>query len=310
MKRIGKLQNGLTICLLILLSGCTQEEPVQKVDLTKREEVRIKEEKNVITYAYLPQYSHRLAYQRHFMLLDFLRKETGLNIKQIFPDTFDEHMKMVGQGKIDISYTNPFNYTKIARRHGAKAFARTIEIYGREKFRGQIICRADNRAIQSIEDCRGKRWIAVDSTSAGGYLYCLGLFMSHGIRKEDFSEVAFAPGPGGKQEKVVLAVYTGKYDVGSIREGTLSVVSDKIDVTKIKILTHTPWYPGWLFAARANLDDDIVESIRRAFIKLDDTRPEHHRILKQAGFTGIISSTDRDYDPVRTLVLQLGIDRD
>ena len=98
--------------------------------------------------------------------------------------------------------------------------------------------------------------------------------------------------------------------MGSIREGTLSVVSDKIDVKKIRVLTHTPWYPGWLFAARADLDDDIVESIRRAFIKLDDTRPEHHRILSHAGFTGIISSTDRDYDPVRTLVLQLGIDRD
>lgn len=310
MRRLGKLQKGLTICFLIILFGCTQEEKPQKVDLSKREEVRIQEEKNIITYAYLPQYTHRVAYQRHFMLLDYLRRETGLNIKQIFPDTFDEHMKMVDQGKIDISYTNPFIYTKIARRFHAKVFARTVEIYGREKFRGQIICRADNKAIQSIADCRGKRWIAVDSTSAGGYLYPLGLFMSHGLHKEDFNEITFAPGPGGKQEKVVLAVYSGKYDVGSIREGTLSVVSDKIDVTKIRVLAYTPWYPGWLFAARAGLDGDIVESIRRAFIKLDDTVPEHHQILSQAGFTGIISSTNRDYDPVRRLVLQLGIDRD
>ena len=295
-------------CLLILLFGCTREEPTQKVDLSKREEVRIQEETNVITYAYLPQYSHRVSYQRHFMLLDYLHRETGLNIKQIFPDTFDEHMKMVGQGKIDISYTNPFIYTKIARRHGANAFARTIEVYGREKFRGQIICRADNRAIQSIADCRGKRWIAVDSTSAGGYLYSLGLFMSNGLRKEDFSEIAFAPGPGGKQEKVILAIYTGKYDVGSIREGALDVVSDKIDVAKIRVLAHTSWYPGWLFASRANLDRGIVEGIKQAFIKLDDTRPEHHRILSQAGFTDIIPSRDRDYDPVRTLIQELGLD--
>ncbi len=295
-------------CLLILLSGCTQEEPAQKVDLSKREEVRIQEETNVITYAYLPQYSHRVSYQRHFMLLDYLHKETGLNIKQIFPDTFDEHIKMVGQGKIDISYSNPFIYAKIARRHGAKAFARTIEAYGHEKFRGQIICRADNRAIQSIADCRGKRWIAVDSTSAGGYLYSLGLFISHGLRKEDFSEIAFAPGPGGKQEKVILAIYTGKYDVGTIREGALDVVSDKIDVAKIRVLAHTSWYPGWLFASRANLNRGIVQGIRQALIKLDDTRPEHQRILSQAGFTGIIPSTDRDYDPVRTLIQKLGLD--
>ena len=66
----------------------------------------------------------------------------------------------------------------------------------------------------SISDCRGKRWIAVDSTSAGGYLYALGHFAAHGIQKSDFSEISFAPGPGGKQEGVVLAVFAGKYDIG------------------------------------------------------------------------------------------------
>lgn len=310
MRRWGKLHKGLTCCFLIFLFGCTQEEPIQRIDLNKREEVRIKEEKDIITYAYLPQYSHHLAYQRHFMLLDYLHTETGLNIKQIFPDTFDEHMKMVGQGKIDISYTNPFIYIKIARRYGARAFARTVETYGHENFRGQIICRADNRAIQSIADCRGKRWVAVDSTSAGGYLYPLGLFMAHGLREEDFREIAFAPGPGGKQEKVVLAVYAGKYDLGSIREGTLSVVSDKIDVSKIRVLASTPWYPGWLFSARSNLSDHMVKKIRKALLKLDYRQSAHRRILHQAGIIGIIPSEDEDYDPVRTLVSQMGIDKE
>ena len=37
-----------------------------------------------------------------------------MNIKQVFPDTFDEHMRMVGQGKIDISFSNPFVYVGLA----------------------------------------------------------------------------------------------------------------------------------------------------------------------------------------------------
>jgi phosphonate transport system substrate-binding protein len=41
----------------------------------------------------------------------------------------------------------------------------------------------------------------VDPTSAGGYLYALGEFYDHGIRREDFAEIAFAPGPGAKQER-------------------------------------------------------------------------------------------------------------
>ncbi|MBW2320231.1 MAG: phosphate/phosphite/phosphonate ABC transporter substrate-binding protein [Deltaproteobacteria bacterium] len=301
-----KIFSAIFICLFLSV-GCGQDEPAIKVDLSKKEQVSLKEETDVITYAYLPQYSHTVSYQRHHLLVEFLRKETGLNIKQIFPDTFDQHMTMVGQGKIDISYSNPFIYAKIAHRYGAQAFARIAEIYNQENFRGQIICRADNRLIKTIADCRGKSWLAVDSTSAGGYLYPLGHFIDHGIQKTDFSEIAFAPGPGGKQEKVVLAVYAGKYDVGTIREGTLNVVADKIDINEIWVIANTRWYPGWVYAARTGLDPKIVEKIRKALLKLDFNQKEHQHILEAADFIRVIPSEDRDFNPIRELVARVGI---
>jgi len=292
---------------LVLFQGCSREEPADKIDLSKKERLNVKQEENVITYAYLPQYSHTVSYQRHHPLVEFLRRQTGLNIKQIFPDTFDEHMNMVGQGKIDISYSNPLIYLKIAQRYGARAFARSLDIYGQENFRGQIICRADNVQIETVGDCRGKRWIAVDPTSAGGYLYPLGHFYEHGLTKEDFSEIAFAPGPGGKQEKVVLAVYAGKYDIGSIREGTLSVVADKIDINEIRVIANTRWYPGWVYAARADLSQEVVRKIRTALLKLDGRQPEYEPILDAADIVGIIPSEDKDFDPVRELAARIGM---
>jgi phosphonate transport system substrate-binding protein len=301
-----KIFSVILICFFMSV-GCSQDEPAIKVDLDKKEQVSLKEETDIITYAYLPQYSHTVSYQRHHLLVEFLRKETGLNIKQIFPDTFDQHMTMVGQGKIDISYSNPFIYIKIAHRYGAQAFARIAEIYNQENFRGQIICRADNRLIKTIADCRGKSWLAVDSTSAGGYLYPLGHFIDHGIQKTDFSDIAFAPGPGGKQEKVVLAVYAGKYDVGTIREGTLNVVADKIDINEIRVIANTRWYPGWVYAARADIDPKIVEKIRKALLKLDFKQEEHQHILEMADFVRVIPSDDRDFNPVRELAARVGI---
>ena len=302
----NKILGIIVICLLISV-GCSEDEPTIKVDLNKKEQISLKEEADVITYAYLPQYSHTVSYQRHHLLIEFLRKETGFNIKQIFPDTFDQHMTMVGQGKIDISYSNPFIYIKIAHRYGAQAFARIAEIYNQENFRGQIICRADNQLSKTIADCRGKSWLAVDSTSAGGYLYPLGHFIDHGIQKTDFSEIAFAPGPGGKQEKVVLAVYAGKYDVGTIREGTLNVVADKIDINEIRVIANTRWYPGWVYAARAGLEPEIVERIRNSLLKLDFNRKEHQQILEAADFINVIPSDDRDFNPVRELAAKVGI---
>jgi len=301
-----KIFSVIFICLFISV-GCSQDEPAVKVDLSKKEQVSLKEEADVITYAYLPQYSHTVSYQRHHLLVEFLREETGLNIKQIFPDTFDQHMTMVGQGKIDISYSNPFIYIKIAHRYGARAFARIAEIYNQENFRGQIICRADNQLIKTIADCRGKSWIAVDSTSAGGYLYPLGHFIAQGIQKTDFSDIAFAPGPGGKQEKVVLAVYAGKYDVGTIREGTLNVVADKVDINEIRVIANTRWYPGWVYAAKADIDPKIVGKIRKALLKLDFKQEDHQHILEMADFVRVIPSDDCDFNPVRELAARVGI---
>lgn len=295
----------LFLVVLLALGGCSDED-VTRVDMSKREQTSVAKDKTRITYAYLPQYSHTISYRRHRLLVEYLREATGLPLHQIFPDTFDDHLKMVERGEIDISFSNPFVYIQIAE-FGGRAFARIVEPDGNPDFRGQIIVNADNDAIRRIEDCRGKRWIAVDPSSAGGFLFPLGLFADHGLHKTDFSEIAFAPGPGGKQEKVVLAVYAGAYDIGSIREGTLSVLDGKIDVEKIRVLAQTRAYPGWVFASRKGLDPEIVEKISAAMYTLDIRLPEHAAILDRARVSGIIPARDSDYDPIRELAQKLGL---
>ncbi len=295
---------------LPILWGCGREETPHRVDLSRREHVTIAEDKDVITYAFLPQYSHTVSYERHHLLLEYLRRETGLNFRQVFPSTFDDHIQMTGQGKIDISYTNPMVYIKLAHRFQSSAFAQALEVYGREKFRGQIITRTDNEDIKTLDDCRGKTWIAVDPASAGGFVYPLGLFARHGITREDFAVIDFAPGPGGQQEKVVLAVYAGKYDIGSIREGTLDVVAGKIDISRIKVLAESPFYPGWVFSSRRDFDARSLQKIQEAMLRLDYNDPEHERILNAAKIRGIIASRDEEFQSVRELAETLDISLD
>ncbi len=296
------LARAFLVMVLVMTSGCSQEDTPLIIDFSQREEVTLKAaHPDRLTYAYLPQFSHAVSFQRHHRLVNHLREKTGLDVVQIFPDTFDEHMRMVGQGKIDISFSNPFIYVMMAHDHGARAFARIIESGGHERFRGEIIARADNAAIRSLADCRGKRWVAVDPFSAGGYLYALGLFLDNGILPEDFTEIAFAPGPGGKQEKVVLAVQAGQFDVGSVREGALDVLADKIDLAEIRVIGRTDWYPGWVYAARSGLDPQITAHVGRALMALDGNDPEDREILDRAHMTAIVSSSDREFDPVRAL---------
>lgn len=297
---------SLTFLLVIFLFSACSDEPVTHVDLSEREQTSLGKDKEVITYAYLPQYSHTISYKRHRLLVEYLRKETGLPLHQIFPDTFHEHLKMVQRGEIDISFSNPFIYIKISEV-GGSAFARVVEPNGKPDFRGQIIVRSDSTAINDIKDCRGKRWIAVDPSSAGGYLFALGLFIDNNIHPDDFSEIVFAPGPGGKQEKVVLSVYAGAYDLGTIREGTLPILEGKVDLDKIRVLAETRAYPGWVFSSRKGLDEAVVERIAEAMFRLDITTPEHAAILDTAHIRGIIPARDSVYDPIRELAKKLGL---
>ncbi len=297
----------LLLAALLLLSGCGDDEPVIRVDLSKRAKLVAPLRKEAITYAYLPQYSHTISFKRHRALLEYLRETTGLPLRQIFPDTFDEHIKMVERGEIDVSFSNPFVYIQLARS-GATAFARIIEPSGKPDFRGQIICRRDNPTIKTIEDCRNKRWIAVDPGSAGGFLFPLGLFFDHGINIDDFAEVDFALGPGGKQEKVVLAVHAGAYDIGTIRKGALNVVAGKIDLGDILVLAETRPYPGWVYSARKDLDPTVISAIAEAMFALNADNDDQRRILEAAGMRGIIPARDSDYDPVRELAYKLDID--
>jgi phosphonate transport system substrate-binding protein len=301
----------LIFLLLPILPGCPDDEKALKIDMNRRETVDMKDAGDaVVTYAYLPQYSHTVAYERHHLLIEYLKKQTGLNIKQVFPDTFNEHVRMAGQGKIDISFCNPYVYVILAHRYGESAFAQVVESSGQKQFRGQIICRVDNHAIKTLDDCKGKRLIAVDMTSAGGYLYPMGHFYLHGIRSKDFAEISFSPGPGGKQEKVVLAVYAGQYDIGLIREGTLNVVADKIDLSQIRILAYSKWYPGWIYSARPNLNSEILSRIKDALFQLDYDNPDHRFILDKADFTGIVPTEDTEMESVRELLKMLGINLD
>ncbi|KUJ95049.1 MAG: hypothetical protein PWR24_1713 [Desulfonauticus sp.] len=280
------------------------------VDLSKRQQIPQVSQKWSYTYAYLPQYSHLVSFKRQHLLVEYLKQATNLPIRQIFPDSFSDHMKMFGEGSLDISYSNPFVYVKLAHRYGAKAIARVVEKSGKAEFRGQIIARKDHPQIKTIQDLRGKSWIAVDPSSAGGYLFVLGYLQDHGLGLKDFSQISFATGAGGKQEQVVLNVYLGKYDFGSIREGTLEVLQNDIDISKIKVLANTPWYPGWVFALRPNLPEEDAQKIKKALLSLDIHNPDQAPILKNAGFIKIIPAKDEDYDPIRKLCKKLKINLD
>ena len=279
----------LVLFILVFLPACAENEPAVKVDMSKVENIAPPGPTAAITYAYLPQYSHSVSFERHRRLLEYLRHKTGLSLRQIFPNTFAEHIKMVERGEIDISFTNPFVYTSLAR-HGSEAFARIVEPDAGADFEGQIIVRADNPAINTIEDCRGKRLIAVDPNSAGGYLYPLGLFFEYGITRDDFKEVAFMRICSGKYTKGMKIRHHRIGKEVQISNATIFMAQDRTGVEEA--------YAG-----------DIIGLHNHGTIKIGDTFTQKEELK----FTGIPSFAPEHFrkvilkSPLKTKQLQKGL---
>ena len=257
-----------------------------------------------VTYAYLPQYSKAISLERHQDLIAFIKKETGLDIVQVFPENFDDHMNKVGSGEIDISFSNPFVYIKIAHQYDARAFARIIEEEGKDMFRGEI-CVLKDSPLKTLADLKGKKIMAVSRSSAGGYLFQRGMLVEAGIDPDEELTIDFAQG-AGKQEEAFLAVYSGEYDACFVREGTRTeVMRNQVDISKVRVLAYTPFYPGWVYAGRKGLDPSVLDKIRSALLKLDVNNPEHKAILEKANFVKVVPSEDGDFDLIRELASRL-----
>jgi phosphonate transport system substrate-binding protein len=105
-------------------------------------------------------------------------------------------------------------------------------------------------------------------------------------------------------------VYTGAYDVGTIRKGTLQVVRDKIDLEQIRVLAESRPYPGWVYSVRKGFDPGTKDKIARALLDLSMSRHDDAPVLSAAGMIDIIPARDEDYEPIRTLVRRLDLSGD
>jgi hypothetical protein len=74
---------------LAALCSCTKSEEPTIVDFPKREEMGFKETSNSITHACVPQSFHRVPFEGDHPLIEYLKREMGLPIRQVFPDGFD-----------------------------------------------------------------------------------------------------------------------------------------------------------------------------------------------------------------------------
>ncbi|HTP06393.1 MAG TPA: phosphate/phosphite/phosphonate ABC transporter substrate-binding protein [Nitrospirota bacterium] len=228
-------------------------------------------------------------------LAEYLSKETGEKVSIIIPKDFQAFKEAAKAGQIDIGFANPLIYVEIKDKVNIEPLALSSEVKSGTRLRGIIIVRKDS-GIERITDLKGKKFVFMDKDSPAGYLFQLLLLNKAGFdTKKDITVLPFAK----RHDKVVQSVFDRTADAGGIREDELEKVKDKVDISQIRIVGYTDYFPNWPFFATPKLKSDTASKIKAALLKLKPNDPKNEAILGPARLTGFIPIADREYDELR-----------
>ncbi len=239
-------------------------------------------------FSMLPRYSSEEILKRITPLAKHLT--TDIQIEPYLTTNFDQYLKSLQNGVIEIGYQNPYIYTLASKDHEVIAMA--VKGQAGDKFRGIIISRPDNR-IGSLEELKGKTISYVGPTSAGGFLSQKLTLMQAGIDVEKDMELTIAV--ENKQENVIFAVYSGDADAGFIRESALNRVQNFVPTNAITVVKRTAWLPNWALSVKRSLPDDVKRKIKEKLAQLK----KGHPALKALKIDSLRPAVDAEYDPVR-----------
>lgn len=205
---------------------------------------------------------------------------------EIIPLDFDEADNAVKQEDVDFILVNPGIYVNLEYKYRVSRLATMHNLRGEEAYKvfgGVIFTRKDREDIHTLEDLNGKSFMAVDSTSLGGFQMAWRELQAKDINPyEDFTKLEF----GGIHDRVVRAVINGEVDAGTVRTDILERMSNTagLDLDQIRIINpqtdsnfpfrlSTRLYPEWPFSKLQKTSDELAKKVALALFAMPKDHP-------------------------------------
>lgn len=231
-------------------------------------------------------------------LAEYLARETGQKVTLVIAKDFDAFEKQVRDGEVDLAFANPLVYVQLKKDRDLAPLAVSVEKKGGTKFRGIFVVRKDS-GLDDVRALKGKKLIFVDEDSLGGYISQALMLKKQGYDlQKDFVRLPFAK----KHDNVTMAVFNKAADAGGIREDDFEKMAGKIDLSQLKVLAYTEYFPNWPVFASPKLGAATRDGLRAALLKLRAGDPA----LEAAKLTGWAPVADKDYDALREAARAVG----
>ena len=245
---------------------------------------------------------------------DYLSAKVADKSFEIVPLDFDDVNPAIESNKVDFFLVNSSMFVTAKVKFGASAVATMVNSRQGQplkSFGGVILTSVDNDEINSIEDLRGKTFMAVKKSSFGGWQMAYKEILDAGVDPhQDLAKLEF----GGKHDNVVLAVQNGAVECGTVRTDTLERMTAEgmIDMDEFKIInkkSHNGFpfvissalYPEWPLAKTQKTSDAVAQEVLEALKQMKDTDDA----AKSGKIVGWVDALD--YSPVEDLQKSLKV---
>lgn len=254
---------------------------------------------DTLKVALLPDENASELIKRNQPLKDYLEAQLGKKVQLIVTTDYSSMIEAMRFGRIDLGYFGPLSYVLAKTKSDIEPFAAMVTA-GKPTYRSVVVANVSS-GIATFEDIKGKKMAYGDRASTSSHLIPKTILAEKGLVAGQDYEQHFV----GTHDAVAVNVANGNADAGGLSEVIWHYVVERklVDPAKVKVLGYSKEYPQYPWAMRSNLNPQLKERIKNAFLDLKD--PVVLKNFKAEGFAAI---TDQDYDVIREMGTLLKLD--
>lgn len=211
------------------------------------------------------------------------------------------------EGKADGAFMGSFVAAYGIDNFDFVPLARPVWPTGRSHYSSYIFKTSGIPVSRDISTWKGRSFVFVGPNTSAGYYYPLAFLRKSGIREpgEFFANIQFAE----SHDTAVWMVANGLADIGAAKDTVfLDFTKRKPDIgEKVEILYTGGRFPDLTLVTRADLPEEVRESIRNVFLAMNSS-PEGKEVLKMFGAVKFVKTTSDDYSDVRQTLKDGGYD--
>lgn len=251
--------------------------------------------------ALLPDENAATLIQNAQPLKAYLERTLNKKIELIVTTDYSSMIEAMRFGRIEVAYFGPFSYVLAKSRAPAiEPFAVGVE-RGAPTYNSVLIANATGD-VKTLADIKGKPFAFGDQASTSSHLapraYLLKTAQLDG--EKDYKPVFL-----GTHDAVARAVQAGQVPAGALSKPILDTLIAKkiIDPSKIVQIGLSDPIPNYPIVMQGNLTPALKESVRGAFLNMNDKE-----VLKSFRVEGFVATDDKSYDVLRDTATVLKLD--